>query len=132
MKNVEKELEIQSSEITFENMTKSNLKAAAEMYVFLNTCPPTDELKFWFKSWLKFFTDIFESTPKEIMLTLNRLLSYENSQNKEVQIIVKKLFERITSLFSIKYEEYQNVLPGYTKKGAFKLSKSNMQGIITL
>ena len=129
VKDVENKLEIQSTEEIFENMTESELRAAAEMFIYLNTCPYTDESKFWFKSWLKFFTDVFATTPQEILITFNRLLNNENLQNKEVQI-VKKLFERSSSLFSIRYDEYQNILPGNINKEDLIVPKIwNMQGI---
>ena len=133
VKDVENKLEIQSTEEIYENMTESDLKTAAEMFVYLNTCPHTDESKFWFKSWLKFFTDIFQTSPGEIMLTLNRLLNNENLINEnEIKSIVKQLFVKIGSLFSVKYDEYQSILPGNTKKGKLKFPKSvnmlNMQG----
>ena len=43
---LEDQLGIQSTEVKFENIGRENLKTAAEIYIYLNTCP--DSLKPWF------------------------------------------------------------------------------------
>ena len=47
-KTVEKHLEIESSEIIFENMTNANLQNAAEMFLYLNSCPDVLNHGFYF------------------------------------------------------------------------------------
>ena len=80
---VEEELKINSSDAVFENITKDQMKVAAEMFVYLNFCP--DSLKAWFL----FYNDLFENKSSDvIILTLNRILkSGETNQNKASQIL---------------------------------------------
>ena len=109
---VEKELGVEAYTQLLKNITFAELKAAAEMYLYLNTCPRTDELKFWFKEWIKFFEELFKTSPQHIILTLNRLINNDSAQNMEVKRMAEQLFKRITSLFSINFEDLQNLLHG--------------------
>ena len=54
MEKVECELKIKSNEQIMENMTAENLKKAAEMFLYVNSCP--DPLK----SWFLFYINLFE------------------------------------------------------------------------
>ena len=54
MEKVECDLDITSTDETMENMTAENLKKAAEMFLYLNSCP--DPLK----SWFLFYINLFE------------------------------------------------------------------------
>ena len=54
MEKVECELKITSNEQIMENMTAENLKKAAEMFLYVNSCP--DPLK----SWFLFYINLFE------------------------------------------------------------------------
>ena len=66
---LQNQLKITSSELIFENMTFWDLQTAAEMFLFLNSCPKD------FKSWFLFYEDLFQNDPLEVMvLKLNRIL----------------------------------------------------------
>ena len=54
MVKVESDLHITSNEQIMENMTAENLKKAAEMFLYVNSCP--DPLK----SWFLFYINLFE------------------------------------------------------------------------
>ena len=103
--------EIDSSYDTFENMTTEDLTTAAEMFIFLNTCPPSDEanMQQWFTSWSKFFKDMFETqSPEIILLTLNRLTKIKDDGFIRVS---ENLFKRLASSLKLKYKDIQNLLP---------------------
>ena len=54
MTKLEDDLSITSNEKIMENMTAENLKKAAEMFLYVNSCP--DPLK----SWFLFYINLFE------------------------------------------------------------------------
>ena len=55
-----------------ENMTAKTLKTAAEMYIFLNTCPGTEATRYWFQTWYHFYEKLFHNeSPSKVILTLN-------------------------------------------------------------
>ena len=106
---VEKDLKVKSSELTFKNMTTENLKTAAEMFIYLNTCPYGRNLEKWFLSWYNFYIDIFQYKPKdEIILTLSRLMNSRHSKNSNIQIWNEKLFRESAIILSLKYDEINN------------------------
>ena len=106
---LEYELGIESSWEKFENMTDEDLQTAAEMFMFLNACPANDatDMKQSVNAWSQFYNDLFQTqSAKNIILTLNRLI-----KNKEARVTAEKLFKRMTSLFELKYPEFQTMLP---------------------
>ena len=65
MVKVESDLHITSNEQIMENMTAENLKIAAEMFLYVNSCP--DPLK----SWFLFYINLFErKTPDQGIMIL--------------------------------------------------------------
>ena len=67
----EEQLKTNSSDERFNNMTAEDLKTAAEMFIYLNTCPDS-----WFKSWSSFYRDLFLTKPADqIILTRRRSLA---------------------------------------------------------
>ena len=107
---VEKQLQINSSALIQENMTASKLEVAGKMFIYLNSC--SDILKPWFL----FYNNILQNKSiDEVILTLNRISKNDkNVQRKELINISNKLFERLSSLFSLKYQEIQNITQGET------------------
>ena len=49
---IEKRMEIKSSEVIFKNISENDLKTAIEMFLYLNICPSGKSRKF-FKKYLK-------------------------------------------------------------------------------
>ena len=97
--------------------TADQLKSAAEMFIYLNICPGTfgldssNYMEQWFKSWFTFYQDLFRTqTPSQIILTLNRLM-----KNKSDRVMNQELFKKAATLFSLKYEIFQNMLHGGAK-----------------
>ena len=108
VKAMEQNLQIKSSEQINDTLTKEELKTAAKMFPYLNSCPT---------SWLSFYKDLFQTqSATNIVLTIYRILrknvsGYEiNYQNNQ------KIFRKITSVFKLKYKEIQNMLPGQVRK----------------
>ena len=102
--------------------TADQLKSAAEMFIYLNICPGTfgsDSLNYmeqWFKSWFTFYQDLFKTqNPSHIIITLNRLM-----KNKSDRVINQKLFKKAATLFSLKYEIFQNMLHGGAKNASLE------------
>ena len=120
IKTLEKELGIVSSQTVFQNLTKRELKAAAEMYIYLNTCPYSKAYyganKAWFRSWYNFYKDLFSSQPVDIIiLTLNRIMNSKLSQYKDTQEWNERLFNGSSKILSLKYQAIQNMFPGKTE-----------------
>ena len=121
---VEQQLNMIKSTEILQNITDSSLKVAGEMFLFINSCPY--DLQYWFK----FYADLFKNkSPDIITLTLNRMLKRGNQRNKRLKTIVKKLFTRVTSLLSLKYEEIQNGTQGL---GNFSLKGGTWQHFISI
>ena len=98
---IEQQLEVQSSDIKFENITLENLKHAAEMFIYLKTENPcTDSLKEWLNVWGTIYTDIFENqSPQEILLSLNRMMKINQTASNEGK--VETVLERTASFLSL-------------------------------
>ena len=110
VKLVEQMLQMESSENIDDTLTKEELKTAAEMFLYLNTCPDSS----WFKSWTDFYADLFlTQSVDKIILTLNRMMKTETSQDKDGKVRAKKLMKRIKSLMKLKYEEIQDLRPEF-------------------
>ena len=94
---VKQKLNVTSTSTVFESISEGHLKDAADM--FLYTCP--NPLKHWFI----FYKDLLQNqSPDEIVLKLNRILKGGNSpESKYLKTIASGLFQRITTLFSLKY-----------------------------
>ena len=104
---------------TFENITAEDLETAVKMFIYLNTCPgeldysTSDFWRQWFKTWLVFYNDLFESkTPDLIILTLNRMAKSGIHNSNDLKIS-EKLFKRTTELLDLKYKEIQTFIPGF-------------------
>ena len=83
---LEKMLQIKSSETVYTNVTDETLKNAAKVFLYLSFCPGKDLL-----SWKEFFLNMFKNQPKMILLNLNRILMNSNGfiQNSTVSIMDK-------------------------------------------
>ena len=108
IEDLSKVLNLNSSGDVDTDVTDSTLKTAADMFLYLNSCP--DDLR----SWFLFYEDLLSKKSLEvILLQLNRILKGGYSQNnKKLKTIAKKVFERVTILFSSKYKEIQNISQG--------------------
>ena len=131
MARIEDKLAFESSELIFENITLADLKIAAEIFIFLRTCPGTDDgLKTWFTSWSSFYEDLFSThTLDKIILTLNRIMKNDNTDSK---VRSQKLLKRVAKYSSLKYEEIQSMLAGHTSKNKSdieSLQESNLEGV---
>ena len=105
---VEQKLQIESTNQIIESMTKVELNSAAKMFIFLNMCPNS-----WFKSWSTFYKDLFLTQPADqIILTLNRMMKIETSEDKDGKLRAEKLIKRTSKLLSLKFEKIQTYLPG--------------------
>ena len=120
IKTLEKELGIVSSQTVFQNLTKRELKAAAEMYIYLNTCPYSKAYsgakKSWFRTWYNFYKDLFSTQPVDIIiLTLSQIMNSKQSQYKDTQEWNERLFNGSSKILSLKYQSIQNMFPGKTE-----------------
>ena len=108
MKKLEQKLNINSSEVRFQNITLDELKSAAEMFIYLNICPGSLKPEF------QFFDDLFKKkTPYLIILTPNRLKKgVNNQQTVFFKMIAQSLLNRIAKMLSLKYEDLMSILPG--------------------
>ena len=103
VQTVEKELRIESSEDRLENLTTTDLKNAAEMFIYLNICPKA------LKPWLVFYKDLFlNESPEQIVLTLNRMMKGTGT-DEYFKSLAQTLFKKISSSFSLKYNKIQSM-----------------------
>ena len=104
---VEQKLQIESSEEKLETFTKEELQTAAELFLYLNSCPDI-----WFRFWSNFYTELFltESTD-QIILTLNRMMKSMDTQIKDGNIRAEKLLKRISTKLSLRnvFENYEKL-----------------------
>ena len=118
VKAVEQMLQIDSSDQINDTLTNEELKTAAEMFLYLNTCPDV-----WFKDWFSFYSDFFLNQPADrIILALNRMTKIASPQNKYGKLRAEKLLQRTARLLSLKFEEIQSLLQ--KKDIAFESIKS--------
>ena len=110
VKDVEIQLKIKSSYLIFENMTIWDLQTAAEMFLYLYTCPGVTSQENWFINWFTFYNNLFKTSPDMILLTLNRMMQSTNDNDFK-----GKLFKRVARLLHLKYESIQSLLPEDTK-----------------
>ena len=82
VKRVEKELQMNSSEVSFENMTAKNLKTAAEFFIYLNTCPHTSTLKSLFILWADFYADLFGKQSRDQIILNRAAHRFENCSSQ--------------------------------------------------
>ena len=111
VKALEQKLQTESSEEINDALTNEDLKTAAEMFLYLITCPNTP----WFRSWSSFYTDLFLTrSADKIILTLNRMMKTETSKDmdaKDAKVRAEKLLKMSTRLLSLKYEQIQSLQP---------------------
>ena len=103
--SLEQQLKVNSSEIIFANMSRDTLEAAAEMFLFLNSCSE------YLETWLSFYTDLFMTkSADQIVLALNRIMKHDN-KNRDGRI-AKELFKKVTKLMNLKYEKIDKIIDG--------------------
>ena len=121
---VEQHLKMQSSDVTLETMTGNALQTAAEMFIYLNTCPNI------LKPWYVFYTDLIKyQSPDQIALTLNRLMKVSpTSENKHLVNIAKDLFMKVTEVLSFKLKEVKKITKG-SGNSSFAKDLSDLKGV---
>ena len=129
---VEKALNIESSSSIINNIPKKYLETAAEIFLYLNSCPFTAISKRWYKSWFIFYNDLFKTQqPNKIILTLNRLMKSNTEKNRHVKLMASKLMEKATILMELKNEELRRMLPGGTWNASVFGDHDTIKGFTT-
>ena len=104
--DVEEELGIQFSDQIFYNLSEKSLQISSEIYFYIKACP-ADEVTFskqWFDEWFLFYNKLFgNESPNQILLTLNRKIKVQD-------LVAEKLFNRTSSLLSLKHDEIQKMM----------------------
>ena len=100
---VERDLQVQSNEYIYHNITEVNLREGAELFLYLYPC--SDKLN----PWIIFYSNLFEYQPtNHILLTINRILKSSNAhQKEELKTIAKKLLLKIHSFSSLNFLDYR-------------------------
>ena len=107
VKAVEQELQTESTEQRYENITSEQLQCAAKMFIYLNTCPDS-----WFGRWNAWYMYFFTTQPADqIILTLNRMMKTKTSQDKGDSYRAEKLLKRAASLLSLSFQKIQSLKP---------------------
>ena len=123
VKAVEQKLQIKSSKKKLETFTKELLKPAAELFLYLNSCPDI-----WFRFWSNFYTELFltESTD-QIILTLNRMMKSMNTQVRDGNIRAGKLLKKISTKLSLRYKDIQRLVrPDQVQNVNLELQTANI------
>ena len=133
MATIEEIFAFESSDVRFENITRADLKIAAEIFVYLKACPEPgtdDAMQTWYTSWSSFFEDLFNTyTVDKIILTLNRIMKTDGSEDDKV--MCQKLLKRVAHYSSLKYEQIQGILAGHTSDYVVS-NKENLQELKNL
>ena len=97
-----------SPENILENMDNTTLKHAADMFVYLNSCPQS------IKSWILLYKDLIDVSNRDVLvLTLNRILKAESiDRNDEFKDIAKSILEKVQIDLSLQYKEILNINNG--------------------
>ena len=105
VKTLEDKLQINSSVVILENMSKDSLKSAAEMFLYLNSC------SHFLRPWLSFYTDLFNGkSTSEIILSLNRIMKPWNNP-RDIRI-ARKIFGNLTSMLALNYQTIGKIING--------------------
>ena len=101
----------------YKNVTYETLQSAAEMFTYLNYCPP--------KLLLSFYNDLFKSaSPRNIILAITSINRKAQNSAKESSVtILKKVME---TLKLIKYEDIQIITRGYNKSPSLGIYKKKL------
>ena len=79
------------------NIKTETLEKAAEMFIYLNMCPRS------LFTWKFFMTELFlKTTPKLMILTMNRLLKSAQKQNLKFLYIFEKIFTKLEDVLGLK------------------------------
>ena len=117
---VESKLKIQSSDKRLDNMNIDLLHRAAEMFVYLYTCP-SNTFSDTYKPWFILFKDIFQTQPPDkILLTINRMIKsidaepsqyISSTDYKRMKTSTKNLLNKTILLFGLEdFEETISIL----------------------
>ena len=116
----EEQMNVTSTELIFTNITTGYLETAAEMFIYLIICPR--ETENWYDGWLKFHRNLLETESLDIIiLSLNRLIKTTSNTAGDIlnNEIGGKLFDKITTLFSLHYKDIQSMLFGNNGNTSF-------------
>ena len=97
-----------SPESILENMDNTTLKHAADMFIYLNSCPQS------IKSWILLYKDLIMWKTRDVLvLTLNRILKAESvNENDDFKEIAKNILEKVQIDLSLRYKEIFNINNG--------------------
>ena len=98
IQDLEKNLEFNSSDITYDNITSETFDTAAKMFTYLNHCPP--KIVDFYKEFLK------TSTLKDLILVLNRI--QKNSLNT-VQKSAIRILNKLAKNYDLKIFDERNL-----------------------
>ena len=103
--------------ILYTDITKNTLHTAAEMFTYLNYCPP--------KLLLSAYDNVLKSTsPKKIVLGMISLRKV--SQNNERECAEKIFMKMMSSFKSIEYQNIQMITRGFNVSTSLSMSAKKM------
>ena len=129
--NLGKELKLNITFAKNANVSFTTFETAAEMFTYLNLCPPK------IPKYLQFHIHLFESatTTREIVLALTSIMKTLDIANEKEATI--KIFKRVMDIFNLtKYRDIQNILKGKcdtnTTGNCTHMLNVNKKGIINM
>ena len=103
--NIPQRLAMEIHDPNYKPLSNNDLKAAAEIFMYLIPCP-----NLWFRFWSEFYKNLFlTQSTDQIILTLNRMMKITGTQAKDGNIRAEKLLKKITTKLSLSYEEIQRL-----------------------
>ena len=110
--NVEKNLKIKpTNNINYENMTKDILQTGAEMFTYLNFCPPRKILNFYKEL-------LFKGTNKDIILAVTNMMKTRRNAEKSASIRIWNQIDK--ELKHLSYKKIESVAMRKMNKSEFE------------
>ena len=102
IKSMEKKLDLKSTTIANERTSKVSLKTAAEMFTYLNYCPP--------HKLIMVYKHLFTTaTPKDILTAIASIIRVSQNAAKESSLII---FSKVLERFELVSEKIQIITKG--------------------
>ena len=117
---IERELQVQQNDTIFDNITKEALEIGAEIYTYLNYCPPRI---------IQFYKELLlKGSEKEIILVLTNIM--KTRRNAEMET-AESIWKKIDLEFNFLYQNIEKITrKQWSKDHIFDFRNESLKGLI--